>query len=64
MQSKQPYDFLTGAGVGMVVGCGLGLILGAVDLANEGDDALAGPRPGLALAVMPRGMEASYTLRF
>lgn len=62
-QTKQPLDFLTGAGIGMVVGCGVGMILGAVDLANHEDDAM-GPNPGLALAWTPHAMAASWTMRF
>jgi hypothetical protein len=63
-QTKQPMDFLTGAGVGMLAGCGLGLVLGIVDLSNQNDDAFGGPRPGLSLAWTPQAMAASWTVKF
>ncbi len=63
LQSKQPYDFLTGAGIGMLAGCGVGFILGVVDLANPADAAMA-PAEGWALAWQPQGMSAAYSVRF
>jgi hypothetical protein len=63
LQNKQPFDYLTGAGIGLVAGCGIGFCLGIVDLANKDDDAM-GPRPGLSVAWGPTAVTARYTVRF
>lgn len=64
-QTKQPMDFLTGAGIGMLAGSGVGLVLGIIDLSNQGnDDAWGQPKPGLGLAWTPSAMEATWTVRF
>jgi hypothetical protein len=64
LQSKQSFDFVTGAGIGMLVGCGAGFALGVVDLANRDDDAFGDPKPGLAVALLPGRVSARWTLRF
>lgn len=63
LQSQEPYDFLTGAGIGMLAGCGVGFILGIVDLANPADTAAA-PREGWSLAWQPQALSAAYSVRF
>jgi hypothetical protein len=63
LQSKEPYDFLTGAGIGMLSGAGVGFILGVIDLANPADVAKA-PGEGFQVAWMPQAMQASYSFRF
>lgn len=65
LQSQEPYDFLTGAGVGLLAGSGVGFVLGIVDLANPPESALTAPPPeGWALALGPGTLAASYRLRF
>lgn len=67
LQSKEPYDFLAGAGLGMLCGTGVGFILGIVDLANPGQDAAdtaLGPPQGFSLALLPDSVHASWTLSF
>jgi hypothetical protein len=65
LSSKEPYDFFTGAGIGMLSGAGIGFILGVVDLANPSDVAVApGPPEGLDLAWTPQALRASYSFRF
>jgi hypothetical protein len=65
LTSKEPFDFLTGAGVGMLAGAGVGFILGIVDLANPADvAALPGTRPGLDLAWSPAQVSAKYSFSF
>lgn len=63
LQSKEPYDFLTGAGIGMLSGAGVGFILGIIDLANPADVAQA-PGDGFQVAWMPQAMQARYSFRF
>lgn len=63
LQSKEPYDFLTGAGIGLLAGCGVGFVLGIVDLANPAETAMA-PKQGWALAFAPAAMQASYSITF
>lgn len=63
LQSQQPYDFLVGAGAGMLAGAGVGLILGIIDLANPAETALA-PHEGFQMAFSPQAVQAGYTLRF
>jgi hypothetical protein len=62
LQSKNSYDYYTGAGVGMLAGAGLGFLLGCVDVAS--DDSAQGPRTGFQMACLPGGWRASYTLLF
>lgn len=67
LQSKEPYDFLAGAGLGMLCGSGVGFILGMVDLANPGQEAPAAslkPAEGFSLAWLPQSVHASWTLSF
>jgi hypothetical protein len=63
LTSKEPFDFLTGAGIGMLAGAGVGFILGIVDLANPADAALA-PHEGFQVALQPQALQASYSFRF
>jgi hypothetical protein len=63
LQSHEPYDFLTGAGIGMLAGAGVGFILGIVDLANPADVAMA-PKEGFQVAWQPTSLTAGYTVRF
>ncbi|HTB34810.1 MAG TPA: hypothetical protein VK842_08105, partial [bacterium] len=62
LQSNNPYDFYTGAGIGLLAGSGIGFILGCVDVAS--DDTAQGPRTGFQMACVPGGWRASYTLQF
>lgn len=64
LQSKEPYDFLTGAGIGMVAGCGIGFILGLVDLGHPAEKTAMSPPTGLSLAWTPVAMQAKYSLTF
>jgi hypothetical protein len=65
LQSKQPYDFLTGAGLGMLGGSVAGFILGMVDLANPAAEQPQAGRPqGLFLALTPRQAELSWSTTF
>ncbi len=67
LQSKEPYDFLAGAGLGMLCGSGVGFILGMVDLANPGSagvEAAQAKPDGFALAWQPKAVQASWTLSF
>ncbi len=47
LQSKETFDFITGAGAGAVVGAGVGFLFGIIDLATEtaGDEEAAWMRP-------------------
>jgi hypothetical protein len=62
LQSNNPYDFYTGAGIGLLAGSGVGFLLGCVDVAS--DDSAQGPRTGFQMAYVPGGWCASYTLLF
>ena len=46
LNSRQPFDFLTGAGAGCAVGAGVGLIFGIIDLATMKDEAPAEGQQG------------------
>jgi hypothetical protein len=63
LQSQEPYDFLVGAGLGMLAGAGVGFVLGMVDLANPAATA-AVPSKGWALAWAPQRLQARYSLSF
>lgn len=64
LQSKEPYDFLTGAGIGLLAGSTVGFILGIVDLAHPAQTAALGPPEGLQLAWTPAAVEARWTVNF
>jgi hypothetical protein len=65
LQSKQPYDFLTGAGIGLLGGSVAGFILGLVDLANPAAEQAQAAKPqGLFLALTPRTAQLAWTTDF
>jgi hypothetical protein len=68
LQSHEPYDFLTGAGVGMLGGAVLGYILGVVDLAGAEPEAAAQahthPLNGLNLAFNSRQWSLAWNATF
>ena len=65
LQSKQPYDFLTGAGIGMLGGSVTGFILGMIDVANPAPEQPAALAPhGLFLAWTPRQAEVAWSTSF
>jgi hypothetical protein len=66
LQSGEPYDFYTGAGIGLLAGAGVGFILGIVDLANPADVARAPglPPEGLRLAWTLPSLRVDYSVRF
>lgn len=64
LQSKEPYDFLTGAGIGMVAGCGIGFILGLVDLNHPAEKTALTPSSGVTLAWTPTAMQAKLSFTF
>lgn len=64
LQSKEPYDFLAGAGIGMLAGAGTGLILGVVDVANDPPKAALAHPDGLWLALQPRGATLGFNTSF
>lgn len=65
LQSKEPYDFYTGAGAGMLAGASVGFLLGILDLATiPAEDAAAPSLDGLKLALLPGGWVARYSKSF
>ena len=66
LQSKQPYDFFTGAGVGLLSGSVVGLILGMVDVATPPADQATGflPVQGLNVAFSPQAAQVTWTQSF
>jgi hypothetical protein len=67
LQSHQPYDFLTGAGIGLLGGSVVGFILGMVDLANpaaEQAQPQAALAPALFLALTPQKAELTWSRTF
>lgn len=65
LQSKQPYDFLTGAGIGLLGGSIAGFILGIVDVANPPQETALNRTPeGLVLALSPLEAKVAWNLTF
>jgi hypothetical protein len=64
LQSKQPYDFLTGAGIGLLGGSVAGLILGMIDVANPVPEETNAALPGLQLALTPLEARLAWTTTF
>jgi hypothetical protein len=65
LQSKQPYDFLTGAGIGLLGGSVAGFILGMVDVANPVPETAASlPVHGLQLALSPVEAKLAWSTTF
>lgn len=67
LQSKEPYDFLTGAGIGLLGGAVAGFILGMVDVANPApivETPQALKPTGLFVAWTPENARLSWTTSF
>ena len=65
LQSKEPYDFLTGAGIGMLGGSVAGFILGMIDVANPAPEQPAAQAPhGLFLAWTPNQAQVAWSTSF
>lgn len=64
LQSKEPYDFLTGAGIGMLGGSVAGFVLGMVDVANPAPEAAAQAPQGLYLAWTPLQTRVTWSTSF
>ncbi len=61
LQSKQSYDFLTGAGIGLLSGSVIGFILGMVDLANPAPEQARAPQvEGLVLSFTPAQAQVAW----
>ena len=66
LQSRQPYDFYTGAGAGLLAGASLGFMLGIVDVATRDWDeepAQAG-RPLFFAWASPQGAALACRIQF
>ncbi len=64
LQSKEPYDFLVGAGVGLLAGASAGFILGVVDVTNDPPKAEQARAEGPWLALLPRGAAIGFSKSF
>ena len=67
LQSKEPYDFLTGAGIGLLGGSIAGFILGLVDVANPApEQAAQAPQApeGLFIAWTPQRATMAWSTSF
>jgi hypothetical protein len=66
LQSKQPYDFYTGAGAGLLAGASLGFLLGIVDVSTrDWDEAPAeAGRPVFFAWAGPQGAALACRIQF